>query len=249
MRKETYLIMGMPVTIQIDDLTIPTTAFDEAVVYFRYVDETFSTYKDTSEIMKINRGELKIEDASDDMKEVFKLSEETRQESGGHFNIKKPDGSYDPSGLVKGWAIHNAAELLSRLGCKEFFIDAGGDIEARGRHWNIGIKNPFKQEEIIKVVYIKDRGIATSGSYIRGDHIYNPHDAGAIEEIVSLTVIGPNVYEADRFATAAFAMGKKGIEFIEHHPGLQGYMIDKKGIATMTTGFEGFTKNPKDINV
>jgi thiamine biosynthesis lipoprotein len=82
-------------------------------------------------------------------------------------------------------------------------------------------------------------GIATSGTYIRGRHIYDPFAAEgqSIDEIVSLTVLGPNVYEADRFATAAFAMGPAGIHFIERESGLEGYMIGKNGIATMTSGF------------
>jgi len=58
------------------------------------------------------------------------------------------------------------------------------------------------------VVYVTDEGIATSGTYLRGEHIYNPKTGEAASEIVSLTVIGPNIYEADRFATAAFAMVK-----------------------------------------
>jgi thiamine biosynthesis lipoprotein ApbE len=37
-------------------------------------------------------------------------------------------------------------------------------------------------------------------------------------------------------------MGKKGIEFIERFPGLEGYMIDQDGIATATSGFEKFLK-------
>jgi thiamine biosynthesis lipoprotein len=45
------------------------------------------------------------------------------------------------------------------------------------------------------------------------------------------------VLEADRFATAAFAMGKAGIAFIEQLPGFEGYTIDAQGIATMTSGF------------
>ncbi len=81
-------------------------------------------------------------------------------------------------------------------------------------------------------------GIATSGSYRRGQHIYNPHNANApLTEIVSISVIGPNVYEADRFATAAFAMGKQGINFIENLKGFEGYMINKDGIAVQTSDF------------
>jgi len=55
-----------------------------------------------------------------------------------------------------------------------------------------------------------------------------------------VTVIGPNVYEADRFATAAFAMGRKGIEFIEKLVDFEGYMIDAQARATFTSGFERY---------
>jgi len=92
-------------------------------------------------------------------------------------------------------------------------------------------------------VYTKGKGIATSGSYLRGQHIYNPHTPQEkLLEIVSLTVIGENVLEADRFATAAFAMGRDGINFIEQLPGFEGYAIDKNGLATMTSNFELYTK-------
>lgn len=49
------------------------------------------------------------------------------------------------------------------------------------------------------------------------------------------------MYEADRYATAAFAMGRAGIHFIEDMPGFEGYLIDSDGIATMTSGFEDHT--------
>jgi thiamine biosynthesis lipoprotein len=83
--------------------------------------------------------------------------------------------------------------------------------------------------------------VATSGTYLRGAHIYNPHapDAPA-GDIVSLTVIGPNILEADRFATAAFAMGEGGIDFIERVDGLEGYQIDSEGMARMTSGLERY---------
>ena len=87
----------------------------------------------------------------------------------------------------------------------------------------------------------RGRGIATSGTYVRGRHIYDPHrPALQITDIVSLTVIGSDVLEADRFATAAFAMGKAGLYFIEELPCLEGYVVDSNGIATQTSGFRAF---------
>lgn len=56
-----------------------------------------------------------------------------------------------------------------------------------------------------------------------------------------MTVIGPNIYEADRFATACFAMGEKGIYFIEQLSGFEGYLIDNNKIATLTSNFKKHT--------
>lgn len=245
--------MGMPITVEISDSYAKEENLEEVFAYFDYVEKKFSVYKNDSEISLINNGLIKEKDYSEDMKEVFLLAEETKKETNGYFDIRSKNGKYDPSGLVKGWAIYNAAKLLknrARLpdgqGFNNFYVEAGGDIQVYGKNsdgqdWRVGIRSPFNKEEIIKVVFLKEVGIATSGTYIRGQHIYNPHEAAQpITEIVSLTVIGPNVYEADRFATAAFAMGKKGIMFIENLKGFEGYMIDKDGIATMTSGFEKY---------
>jgi thiamine biosynthesis lipoprotein len=187
--------MAMPVVVEIvggaeADLS---AVFD----YFTEVDERFSVYKPHSEISKINRGELHPHDASKEMQEVFALSEKTREESGGYFSITKPDGTIDPSGLVKGWAIQNAAQLVERMGYHDYYVEVAGDIQTKGvdkvgQPWSIGIRNPFNRNEIVKVLYPKGRGVATSGTAVRGQHIYNPHDpAQTFDDVVSLTVVGP----------------------------------------------------------
>lgn len=245
--KQSRIIMGMPITVEIVDQRASSEIFDKVFEYFHHVDEKFSTYKSDSEISQINRGEIGSAQFSPEMKEVLALSEQTKRETNGYFDIKKPDGAFDPSGLVKGWAIYNAAKIILKENFRNFYVDAGGDIQASGKNlsgkpWSVGIKNPFNQNEIVKVVYLQNEGIATSGTYIRGQHIYNPHKKGQnIDEIASMTVIGPNVYEADRFATTAFAQGRAGIRFIENLPGFEGYMIDKEGIGMETSGFEKYT--------
>jgi FAD:protein FMN transferase len=241
--KQTRFMMGMPITLEIIDPHATENIFDEVFAYFANIDEKFSTYKSTSEITAINNGGLALKDASEEMQLIFALSEETRQQTNGYFDIKTPSGKYDPSGLVKGWAIWNASQLLQKRGFENFYVDAGGDIQphgknAEGKLWAVGIKNPFNEVENVRVVYVGTEGVATSGTYIRGLHIYNPRGAHEpVSGIVSLTVIGPNIYEADRFATAAFAMGADGINFIEGLDGFEGYIIDKDKVATMTTGW------------
>lgn len=238
----------MPITIEVIDKNVAEKDINEIFDYFTYVDNKFSTYKKTSEISKINKGILKKLQYSSDMKKILNLCKKTKRETDGYFDIEN-NGKIDPSGIVKGWSIQNAAKLLKKKGFKNFYVEAGGDIQVfgknkDGKNWIIGIKNPFNPSEIIKVLDIKNKGMATSGTYLRGQHIYNPHNKnGKIKDIVSLTVIGPNVYEADRFATAAFAMGRNGIYFIEKLSGFEGYMIDKKGIATLTNGFDNYLKS------
>lgn len=238
-------MMGMPITIEVVDRD-DTAILDDAFAYFAAVDRRFSTYKAESEIEAINRGERRVAEYSDEMRDVLALADQTRQETNGFFDIRRPNGSLDPSGIVKGWAIRNAARRIAASGARDFYVDAGGDIQSAGRNalgqeWSVGVRSPFDEAAIIKVVYPRGKGIATSGSYVRGQHIRNPHaPATPIEDIVSLTVIGPDVLEADRFATAAFAMGKAGIDFIEQMPGLEGYLVHRAGIATLTSGFGNY---------
>ena len=251
--KQTRTIMAMPVVVEIDDREAAGELFDEVFAYLTYADETFSFFKPTSEVSAINRGELEPRQWSDDMKEIFACAEDTKRITGGYFDIVTPGGAIDPSGIVKGWAIEKVAQLLRACGVKNFYVEIAGDIavggmNAQGELWRIGIENPLKvpgqtEWEVVKVVRLSDKGIATSGTYRNGTHIYDPlSKRPPNDEVVSLTVIGPNVYEADRFATAAFAMGRPGIEFIERLEGFEGYQIDNKGTAIMTSGFEGFVQ-------
>ncbi len=107
--------MGMPVTLQVVDPMATEELFDTVFSYFEYVDQKFSTYKEDSEISRINQHRISLEESSEDMRIVFALAEETKQASQGYFDITH-NGAYDPSGLVKGWAIYNAAEILRQKG-------------------------------------------------------------------------------------------------------------------------------------
>jgi thiamine biosynthesis lipoprotein len=244
MSKKIEFVMGMPVIVEVD---APDYIIRRIFDYFKYIDEKFSPYKQNSEVTKINDRRINEFDLSKEMNEILRLSEETKKLTNGYFDIYK-NGMMDPSGIVKGWAIFNASKILDKFGIENYSIEAGGDIQTKGLNnegnkWAIGIKNPFNPKEIIKIVYLSGEGVATSGTYERGNHIYNPKsdNPDSIDsDILSLTVIGPNVYEADRFATAAFAMGSFGINFIDSIENLEGYMINKEGIATMTRGFEKY---------
>ncbi len=243
--KQTRLIMGLPITVEIVG-TVTDVDIVDVFDYFTAVDKQFSTYKTTSEISHINHG-LPKNKWTCQMKTVLELCEQTKRQTRGFFDIEH-NGTLDPSGLVKGWAVNNAAHLLLGRGMHNFYIEAGGDVQVHGfssnkKPWAIGIRNPFDIHQIIEVLYLSDAGVATSGTYIRGPHIYNPFDDKAdTTNVKSLTVVAENVYEADRYATAAFAMGLDGTRFIEETVGLEGYMVDANQKATYTSGFKNYTE-------
>ncbi|MBI4313148.1 MAG: FAD:protein FMN transferase [Chloroflexi bacterium] len=237
-------IMGMPISLHIVNAGAGQADADAVFAYLRHVDGVFSTYKSESETERINRGELSEHDCSEEMRLIIALCEQTRTETGGYFDARYR-GRFDPSGVVKGYAIQRSAELLHERGFRDFFVEAGGDIQTSGRNdrgekWRVGIRSPFNPSELINVVRLSGEGIATSGTYERGEHIYDPVLGCPANALAGVSVIAANVCDADRFATAAFAMGERGIHFLEAMPGLEGYVITRDQRAYCTTGLQRY---------
>jgi thiamine biosynthesis lipoprotein len=245
MARDTRILMGMPITVEVV-CDAAEGIVDAVFDHFAAVDARFSPFQQESEVSALNAARIAPSELSADLIEILDIAALSKHETQGYFDIRRPDGRFDPSGIVKGWSISRAAKQIAAAGFQDFCVDAGGDIQTGGRptqddNWRIGIRNPFAETQIVKVVILRNRGIATSGTYVRGQHVYDPHRPGApVEDLVSLTVVASDVLDADRFATAAFAMGRAGIDFIEATPGLEGYAIDPQGIATQTSGFGKF---------
>jgi thiamine biosynthesis lipoprotein len=211
-------IMGMPIVLDLrDDLDDDVVAamWDE----LRRADALFSTYKDDSEISRLNRGELVLEDADLDVRDVLARCEELRVITDGYFDVRGIcGGGIDPSGLVKGWAVDRAGEVLDAAGAQNYSLNAGGDIRLRGAplpqpRWRVGIQHPIERDKIAALVEGNDVGVATSGAYARGEHVLDPHTGRPPVGVLSVTVVGPELATADAYATAAFAMGEAGPEW------------------------------------
>jgi thiamine biosynthesis lipoprotein len=206
-------VMGMPVIVDVRDDEAPSGALDEVFAWLHRVDATFSTYKPDSEISRLNRGELAEADATDEVRTVLARCEELRIETGGYFDARAASPrSLDPSGLVKGWAVDRAAEILDRAGLRNFAINAGGDIRLRGRaapawSWRVGIQHPLRADAVARVIETHELAVATSAEYERGQHVVDPHTRRPPRGILSVTVVGSELATADAYATAAFAMG------------------------------------------
>ena len=85
--------------------------------------------------------------------------------------------------------------------------------------WKVGVAQPFVPDAVALVLQGDDLAVATSGTTERGHHIADPHSGQAADELLTLTVAGPDLGRADAYATAAFAMGREGLRWVEALPG------------------------------
>ncbi|WP_250038435.1 FAD:protein FMN transferase [Paractinoplanes maris] len=182
------------------------------------VDARFSTYKADSEVSRFGRRELRLEDASADLRHVLEACADLWRDTDGYFDAYA-SGALDPSGYVKGWSVEVAAARLLAAGSHDHYINAGGDIRMRGNHpdggpWRVGIRHPWEADKVSWVLALHDGAVATSGTYERGDHIVNPRTGRPAEGLRSVTVVGPDLSVADAYATAALAMGEAGIAWL-----------------------------------
>jgi len=187
----------------------------EVTEYVKVIDQEFSTYKPDSQVSKIRRGELKIEDASDQMQEVWRLCEVARDLTDGSFDPWVVKGGYDPSGYVKGWAADKCVAILKAHGAENIQVNAAGDLSLaggfeNGKPWSIGVRSPENRFEVVKVFEIFDGAIATSGTYEIGAHIKDPHTGLIAIGARSATVLGPDGGLADALATALVVAGQDG---------------------------------------
>ena len=214
-------IMGMPVSIHLRGPHLHGKhvegVVEEAFAELRHADTLFSTWQRGSEVRRIRRGELALEDADPLVREVAAWCQVARERTRGAFTCELPDEDgtlrWDPTGLVKGWAVERAAQALSSLEEHAHSVNAGGDIAIGGvdrsgdrpaRPWRIGIEDPRDRSRIAEVVEITEGGGATSGTAARGAHLYDPAQGEWVRRTGSVTVVGPSLLWADVWATALF---------------------------------------------
>ena len=217
-------IMGTTVSIDVRAPLVPPEVLGAVVDQLRDADARFSTYRAGSEINRLADGEIRLEDCSADMRYVLAACDHLASVTGGAFDARghRPDGRLDPSGFVKGWAIEEAAWLIDSAGGRNYWINGGGDIVARGqaapgRPWRVGIRHPDHIDKVAAVLAISDRAVATSGDYERGAHIADPRLGRAATGLRSVTVVGPGLAFTDAYATAVFAMGRDGLGWLASH--------------------------------
>jgi thiamine biosynthesis lipoprotein len=236
-------VMGTVVSLDLRDEGVPPEAVDAVFTNLHDIDARFSTYRPDSEVSRLARGELDPSDASPDVRHVLAVCEQLARDSGGAFDASHAgrDGGLDPSGYVKGWAVEEAAWRLDDVRARDYLINAGGDVIARGEaspghRWRVGIRHPDQADKVAAVLAVRDGAVATSGTYERGDHIVDPRTGQQARGLRSLTVVGPRLGFVDAYATAAFVMGLPGLRWVATHPGHEALAITDDDRVIWTEG-------------
>ena len=227
--------MGMPISIDIPDCE-NNAVFTAAFERLKRIDESFSTFKPASEVSKYAVGKVAETELSPELKEVIKACKDAGKKTGGYFSAWAA-GAFDPNGYVKGWALAEAGKVIASQGYKTYCIGAGGDILAcsnSDKTWSIGIQDPHNKTEILNLLSISNGAVCTSGNYERGPHITNPITKKPADELLSVTIAGPDIVWADILATAVYAMGENGISFMSSQPGYSYLIVDKSGSVNST---------------
>lgn len=245
-------VMGLPVSVHLRGPEVHTDAVAERVervfAELRGTDAVFSTYRPESVLGRLG-GALPDPATTDPVvREVVELCEEARARTDGWFDARHlplPDGGlgFDPSGLVKGWAVERAARHLTDLSGHDLCLNAGGDVLLRtapGRPaWRVGIEDPEHPERMLDVVERTHGAVATSGTARRGTHINDPRAGRPSEAVRSVTVVGPELLWADVYATAAVARGTDALDWLATLDGYAALLVDATGQVRATPNWPG----------
>ena len=151
----------------------------------------------------------------------------------------------DFNAIGKGYIVDLISELLISYDIKNFLIEIGGEIIAKGKNpnsgdfWKVAIDNPSQKNnrQFIKTIFLKNKALATSGNYrkyridsLTGKkyvHTINPKNGKSFQsKILSVSVLASDCMTADAWATALmvmpFRLSKSIIESIE---GIDAYWI------------------------
>ncbi|MGW6194587.1 FAD:protein FMN transferase [Kribbella sp. NPDC055110] len=208
-------IMGLPVSVLARGDAAGSERAEAAVrevfAELTEADRVFSPYKDDSAVSLLARGELSWDRVPPVVQEVAERCVAARDLTGGLFDAEVPGGPWDPSGLVKGWAVERAGERLREVVDVDWCLNAGGDVLIvcpSNEPFTVGIQDPRDPGRVVASVSRTAGAVATSGTAARGAHLYDPRTGqSVVSRWLSVSVTGPALEYADVLATAAFVAG------------------------------------------
>ncbi len=171
--------------------------------------------------------------------------------SGKEIALDQPGMAVTLDGIAKGFIVDAGSDMLKRMGFENVFVEAGGDLMARGKKdgdgpWKIGIQSPRGSlSDLLARVPVTDLAAATSGDYFQFfsedlmyHHIIDPRSGFSSPELASATILSGNAMLSDSLATAVMVLGvDHGLMLLEGLENVEGYLISKAMDVYQTEGF------------
>jgi thiamine biosynthesis lipoprotein len=160
------------------------------------------------------------------------------------------DDRVDLGGIGKGLTLRWAAARLEQIGCATFLLEAGGDVESRGRPpdadtWVVGIEDPADGAGHLAAIACRPGGEAVATSSMRINqwriggrdvhHLVNPAtgEPGG-SGLLSVTVAGPDPAWAEVWSKVLFLAGSGAIAGEARARGIAAWWVDASGVLAMT---------------
>lgn len=173
--------------------------------------------------------------------------------------LSDPDMRLDVGAIAKGYATEQVSRLAKEKGLVSAIISVGGNVRGLGNkadtneQWSVGIQNPNKESEnnVLKLVYLSDKSLVTSGNYERYytvngkkyNHIINQETLFPSEYFASVSIICKNSGKADGLSTAVFSMPyEQGKELIDSLPDTEAMWVYNNGEIKYSENFEKLVK-------
>ena len=157
-------------------------------------------------------------------------------------------------GIAKGYAVDRAVAVLEKAGLTSFFVQAGGDLFARGKkpdgtEWQAGIRDPRGPEfKWFAKLPLSDHAFSTAGDYERSyvvggkryHHILDPRTGYPATACRSVTIWATSALVADEIDDAVFILGpKKGLALVESLDGVGAVIVDAKNNLWVSKRLQG----------
>ena len=172
-----------------------------------------------------------------------------------------PEITLDFNAIAQGYTSDLIASFLESRGIKNYLVDTGGEImakgeKANGQPWIVGIEKPAENMDSERIVQtciaLRDKGLVTSGSsrkYVERDgkrysHCIDPKTGYPVEhQVLSVTVMAENSVCADALASIGMVMGlEKSLQLFQSMENVEAYYIfvnEQGELETFATeGFE-----------
>jgi len=164
----------------------------------------------------------------------------------------------DLGGIAKGYAVDRVAAVLRDHGVTSALIDVGGNVyglglRPDGQPWRIGLQHPRDTTELLGIMPLTERSIATSGDYQRffvqdGEtyhHVIDPHTGWPATAMISIAIVAPTGMEADAVSTAAFVLGPQDGLALVRSLGFEAVMYTNDGQVQVTGGLQPLLEAPR----